>query len=201
MLRNTREEHDAQPATGPDAYASKHSQPSKAVPNPFHPKHGLPQSKDSRCSECSVYLRSTDVPDPKCNWGGFAIPTTILLHRCHRHHGFPSRRPTIDTVEQCVAVRIGQGASEHIISSTPSTIPSRAAYSTKETCQLLANSSTACWTPSPGTSYLTAPADRSLAPKKDDPKIYQLLTEPRHGMKAIAHREKYRAPRPKAALS
>ena len=37
--------------------------------------------------------------------------------------------------------------------------------------------------------------------KKRRPKNYQLLTEPRHEMKVIAHREKYRAPRPKTALS
>jgi hypothetical protein len=37
--------------------------------------------------------------------------------------------------------------------------------------------------------------------KKRRPKTYQLLTQPRHEMKVIAHREKYRAPRPKTALS
>jgi hypothetical protein len=37
--------------------------------------------------------------------------------------------------------------------------------------------------------------------KKRRPKTYQLLTEPRHQMNVIAHREKYRAPRPKTVLS
>ena len=37
--------------------------------------------------------------------------------------------------------------------------------------------------------------------RKRRPKTYQLLTHPRHEMKVIAHREKYRAPRPKTALS
>jgi hypothetical protein len=37
--------------------------------------------------------------------------------------------------------------------------------------------------------------------KKRRPKTYQLLTEPRHEMKVVAHRNKYRAPRPKTALS
>ena len=37
--------------------------------------------------------------------------------------------------------------------------------------------------------------------RKRRPKNYQLLTHPRHEMKVIAHREKYRAPRPKTALS
>jgi len=37
--------------------------------------------------------------------------------------------------------------------------------------------------------------------KKRRPKTYQLLTEPRHEMKVIAHRNKYRAPRPKTSLS
>jgi len=37
--------------------------------------------------------------------------------------------------------------------------------------------------------------------KKRRPKTYQLLTEPRHQMNIIAHRNKYRAPRPKTALS
>jgi hypothetical protein len=37
--------------------------------------------------------------------------------------------------------------------------------------------------------------------RKRRPKTYQLLTEPRHEMKVIAHREKYRAPHPKTALS
>jgi hypothetical protein len=37
--------------------------------------------------------------------------------------------------------------------------------------------------------------------RKRRPKNYQLLTEPRHQMKVIPHREKYRAPRPKSALS
>ena len=37
--------------------------------------------------------------------------------------------------------------------------------------------------------------------KKRRPKTYQLLTKPRHEMKVIAHREKYRAPHPKSALS
>jgi hypothetical protein len=37
--------------------------------------------------------------------------------------------------------------------------------------------------------------------RKRRPKTYQLLTQPRHEMKVIAHRNKYRAPRPKTALS
>jgi len=37
--------------------------------------------------------------------------------------------------------------------------------------------------------------------RKRRPKNYQLLTRPRREMKVIAHREKYRAPRPKTALS
>jgi hypothetical protein len=37
--------------------------------------------------------------------------------------------------------------------------------------------------------------------RKRRPKTHQLLTQPRHEMKVIAHREKYRAPRPKTALS
>ncbi|MCE0522032.1 MAG: transposase [Methylacidiphilales bacterium] len=37
--------------------------------------------------------------------------------------------------------------------------------------------------------------------RKRRPKNYQLLTRPRREMKVIAHREKYRAPRPKIALS
>jgi hypothetical protein len=37
--------------------------------------------------------------------------------------------------------------------------------------------------------------------RKRRPKNYQLLTEPRSTMMTIAHREKYRAPRPKSALS
>ena len=37
--------------------------------------------------------------------------------------------------------------------------------------------------------------------KKRRPKTYQLLTEPRHEMNVIPHRNKYRAPRPKTALS
>lgn len=37
--------------------------------------------------------------------------------------------------------------------------------------------------------------------RKRRPKTYQLLTKPRHEMKVIAHREKYRAPHPKTALS
>jgi hypothetical protein len=37
--------------------------------------------------------------------------------------------------------------------------------------------------------------------KKRRPKTYQLLTEPRHEMKVVAHRNKYRAPSPKSPLS
>jgi hypothetical protein len=37
--------------------------------------------------------------------------------------------------------------------------------------------------------------------RKRRPKNYQLLTHPRREMKVIAHREKYRAPRPKTSLS
>lgn len=37
--------------------------------------------------------------------------------------------------------------------------------------------------------------------KKRRPKTYQLLTEPRHEMKVVAHRNKYRASRPKTSLS
>jgi hypothetical protein len=37
--------------------------------------------------------------------------------------------------------------------------------------------------------------------RKRRPKTYQLLTEPRHEVKVIPHREKYRAPRPKTPLS
>ena len=37
--------------------------------------------------------------------------------------------------------------------------------------------------------------------RKRRPKTYQLLTEPRHQMKVVAHRNKYRAPRPKSPLS
>ncbi len=37
--------------------------------------------------------------------------------------------------------------------------------------------------------------------KKRRPKTYQLLTEPRHEMRVVAHRNKYRAPRPKSPLS